>query len=94
MSKTKSTKKRLLTIPRLIILGLILFLGLMGLWFFLRDTLVRGLVQGIETLEAEGYQIGHGGLSVSGFPFSLSAQTQNISIKAPTGPTEDPGKNW
>ena len=91
MSKTK---KRLLTWPRLIIVGLVLFLCLMGLWFFLRDTLVKGLVQGIQTLESEGYQIGHGGLNVSGFPLSLTAHSQTISIKAPSGDPQDLSKNW
>ena len=88
------TKKRFITWPRLVILALIGLLAVMGLWLVVRNALVKGLVQGVQSMERDGYQIEHGGLSVSGFPFSISASSQNISIKAPSGTPSDPSKNW
>ncbi len=91
MSKTR---KKLITIPRLIILALVLMLLLMGAWIGLRSLLVKGLITGIEDMESQGYEVSHGGLSVAGFPFSLNASTDKISVRAPTSDMPDPAKNW
>ena len=87
-------RKKIITIPRLIILALIVMLVTMGMWIFLRSVLVKGLITGIGNLENQGYEIAHGGLTVSGFPFSIDASTNEISVRAPVSPRPDPSKNW
>ena len=86
--------KKLITIPRLIILALLAMLIIMGIWIFLRSALVKGLIDGIENLESQGYEISHGGLTVEGFPLSLNASSENVSVRAPTSQVPDPAKNW
>lgn len=87
-------RKRVITIPRLIILALVLLLLTMGIWIFLRGALVKGLIGGITNLENQGYEITHGGLTVEGFPFKLSAASKDIFIRAPRSNAPDPAKNW
>ncbi len=93
MRKTM-TKNKIITWPRLIILALLLMLLLMGAWIFLRNTLVKGLISNIANLESQGYEIGHGGLTVEGFPLSLRAASRDISVRAPISNMPDPAKNW
>ena len=88
------SKKKLITIPRIIILLLIVFLAIAGSWLGLRSLVASSMTNSIAELEQEGYEIGHGGLSVSGFPFVVDARTQNVSIAAPSSFEVDPSKNW
>ncbi len=60
----------------------------------MRGIMVKSLIGGIANLEKQNYEIGHGGLSVAGFPFTLDASTNNVSIRAPLSETPDPTKNW
>jgi len=87
-------RKKLITLPRLIILGIIVMIIIIGVWLALRAALVKGMTTGIATMETQGYQIGHGGLSVTGFPFTLNATTDKLSIRAPLSQDLDPSKNW
>ncbi len=87
-------KHRFLTWPKLIIALLICGLALMGFWIYMRDAIVRGVSDTINTLEDEGYKIGHGGLMVDGFPLSLRAKSKDVIITAPKSKLPDPSKNW
>lgn len=93
MAKGK-TKNKIITLPRLIILALLLMLLLMGTWIFLRNTLVKGLITNIASLESQGYEISHGGLTVEGFPLSLNASSRDILVRAPISSMPDPTKSW
>jgi len=88
------SKKKLITIPRIIILLLIIMLAIAGSWLGLRSLVASSMTNSIAELEQEGYEIGHGGLSVSGFPFVVDARTHNVSIAAPSSFEIDPSKNW
>ena len=90
---TKSKKKRF-TLPRLIILLLLIGVIIMGGWVFLRTALLSGLAHGMQNLEAQGYQIGHEGLEVQGFPLFIDASTDKIMLRAPASNTMEPSKNW
>ncbi len=90
----RKTENRLITIPRLIILALLLLVMTMGLWIFLRGALVKSLIGGIANLETQGYEVTHGGLTIEGFPFSISAVSQDISVRAPRSSTPSPVQNW
>lgn len=92
MSRTR--KNKIFTLPRLIIYALILMLAVFGLWMLLRAAIVKGVTAGIQDAEHQGYQIGHGGLSITGFPLKISAHSDDISIRAPTSSGNDPSKNW
>lgn len=92
MSRTRN--KKFFTLPRLIIWALLAMLVTFGLWLFLRGAIVKGMTTGIQNAEAQGYQIGHGGLSVTGFPFTVSANSNAVSVRAPTSQFNDPSKNW
>lgn len=96
MSQTKKTKlkRRIFTPIRLFILLLILMVLIMGVWLGLRTAIVKGITIGIRNMEAEGYQIAHGGLNVSGFPLSVNAASSDISVQAPAGAADDLSKNW
>jgi len=87
-------KKRILTIPRLIVLFVLLIIATMGVWLALRSIIATGMTTTISNLEQQGYEIGHGGLAVSGFPFVVDARTQNVSVQAPSSIDPDPSKNW
>jgi len=89
-----NAKRKLITIPRLIILALLGLGMLMGAWLGIRALLVKAIVGGIETLETEGYEVGHGGLVMAGFPFTVIASSADISVRAPTSALPDPTKNW
>ncbi|MBL4854628.1 MAG: DUF2125 domain-containing protein [Robiginitomaculum sp.] len=87
-------KKKLITIPRLIILALLILVMIMGAWLGIRTLLVNALVGNIKALEIEGYEVGHGGLTMAGFPFTVIASSTNISVRAPSSVLPDPVKNW
>jgi len=87
-------KQKRITIPRLIILALLILVMIMGAWLGIRTLLVNALVGSIKTLETEGYEIGHSGLIMAGFPFTVIASSADISVRAPTSVLPDPAKNW
>ncbi len=88
------TKRIFFTLPRLIILGLFFLVSIFCLWLFLRSVLTKSLTNGIENMEIQGYRIGHGGIDITGFPFSIQTQSGNISVQAPSGDKTDVTKNW
>jgi len=92
--KTKPKPRKLVTVPRLVILCLLILVLIMGAWIYVRGALVKGFVGSIANLESQNYQIGHDGLSISGFPFSVTAETNNVRIRAPISDRPDPTKNW
>ena len=92
--KPNRKKRRLFTPMRLFILLLIIIVLIMGVWLGLRTAIVKGMTIGIRNMEAQGYQVAHGGLSVGGFPLSVKAASSNISVQAPAGAQDDPSKNW
>jgi len=92
--KAKSTVRKLVTVPRLVIFCLLILVLIMGAWAYLRNTMVKGLIDGIATLESQDYEIGHGGLSIGGFPFFVNATTRDATLRAPISETPDPTKNW
>ena len=84
MSQTKkSFASRLFTWPKFIILLLLLGLGVMGLWIYMRDTILRGLNESINNLKAQGYQISYENIVIDGFPIQLNARTKDIIVKTP-----------
>lgn len=85
---------KLVTVPRVLIFCLLILVLIMGAWVYVRNSMVKGLMANIANLENQNYQIGHDGLHVSGFPFSVIAQTSDVSIQAPISATPDPTKNW
>ena len=87
-------RKKIITIPRIIILVLILIVATMGIWLALRSALVRGISNTIINLETQGYEIAHGGLSVQGFPLTLRADSDDIQIRTPRSADNAPGSNW
>lgn len=86
--------KRLFTFPRLIVLALVILIAIMAMWALLRKTLVDRLITNIEALEAQGYQVGHNSLTVSGFPFWLKADAQDVFVRAPVSAENFSGHNW
>lgn len=80
--------------PRLIIFCLLVLALIMGAWIYLRNVLVNNLVVSITNLESQNYQIGHDGLSISGFPFSVDAALGGAMVRAPISAIPDPTKNW
>jgi len=96
MSKPKKqkTKRRFFTPKRLFVLLLIIAILVMGAWLALRTAIVKGAEIGIGNMEAQGYQIAHGGLNVGGFPLSINATSSDISVQAPSGAQDDLSKNW
>ena len=92
--KPNRKKRRLFTPMRLFILLLIIIVLIMGVWLGLRTAIVKGMTIGIRNMEAQGYQVAHGGLSVGGFPLSVKAASSDISVQAPAGAQDDPSKNW
>ena len=56
--------------------------------------LVKNLMTGIENMEVQGYQIGHGGIAITGFPFTIQTSSDGVSIQAPNGNKTDISKNW
>ncbi len=91
MSKTKKT---LITMPRLILLTLLVMAAIVGGWLALRSVMVNIIMSNIKILEAEGYEVGHAGLTMAGFPFSIIANSEDILIRAPASNLPDPTKNW
>jgi len=89
-----NTKKPLITIPRLILLALLVIAIIIGGWLALRTVMVNVIMNNIKTLEAEGYEVGHAGLTMAGFPFSVIANSEAVLIRAPTSAVPDPTKNW
>lgn len=87
-------KNGFFTMSRLIFLICIGLACIAGLWFFLRSAIIKSTAQTIQNMESEGYQITHGGLSVTGFPFSAIANSSDISVQAPRGSLQDITKNW
>lgn len=87
-------RKKLFTIPRAIILFLLIIVSIMGVWLGLRTLIVKAMATSISNLEQQGFEIGHGGLSVTGFPFTVDARTQNVTISAPTSNEISPYTNW
>lgn len=94
MRKAKIKKNKLFTVPRLIILCLFVLVLIMGAWIFVRGALVKSLTASITNLESQNYQIGHEGLSIGGFPFSVNADVNDVTIRAPMSAAPDPSKNW
>lgn len=88
------TKRKLFTLPRLIILALFCLVSVFCIWLFMRSVLVKGLMTGIQDMETQGYQIGHGGIAITGFPFSIRTRSDGVSIQAPSGNKTDISKNW
>lgn len=88
------TRRKLLTLPRLIIIGLFCLVSVFCLWLFIRSTLIKTLMTGIENMEVQGYSIGHDGIAITGFPFSILTNSTNIFIQAPSGNKTDITKNW
>ena len=86
--------KKLFTLPKLIILILILLVAYMGLWFGLRSIVVSGISDSIAQLETDGYAVEHGGLSITGFPFTIDASSQNVAVKTTPSAVADPFQNW
>jgi hypothetical protein len=86
--------KKIFTIPRLIILVLLIVVSIMLLWLGLRSIIVKGMTDNIALLEEQGFEIGHGGLSVTGFPFTIDARTHDVSLRAPTSSTTGAMNNW
>lgn len=91
---SRAAKKGVFTLSRLIFLACVGLVCIAALWFFLRSAIVKGTAQTIQSMESEGYQIAHGGLSVTGFPFSATAHSSDISVRAPRGDLQDMTKNW
>lgn len=87
-------KKKFFRPARLIIWALIAMVSLFGLWLFMRAAIVKGMTVGIQKAEVQGYQIGHGGLDISGFPFKVIAHSNAVSVRAPTSTHNDSNKNW
>lgn len=87
-------KKGFFTFSRLIFLICIGLVCVVGLWLFLRSAIVKGTAETIQNMESKGYQITHGGLSVTGFPFNAIANSSDISVHAPRGTLGDMTKNW
>ncbi len=85
---------KLITIPRLIIFGLLILVLIMCAWVYLRNVLANNLVANITSLESQNYQIGHDGLKVSGFPFIVDAKLGDASVRGPISNTSDLVKNW
>lgn len=94
MPKTHTKKSRVFTLPRLIVLAIILILSFIAMWFALRAALVNALVNTIENSETQGYEIGHDALSVDGFPFSIQARSRSISVRAPNSQALSANTNW
>jgi len=93
-ANTKPKTRKLVTVPRLVILCLLILVLIMGAWIYVRGAVVKSFVGSIANLESQNYQIGHDGLSISGFPFSVTAETNNVRIRAPISDKPDPTKNW
>ncbi|NNC38537.1 MAG: DUF2125 domain-containing protein [Acidimicrobiales bacterium] len=81
--------RKVFSIPGLITLTLLLIIAYLGLWVYLRSTVASGVASYISELKMEGYQVEHGGLSIKGFPFSINAQTPNLTIQ--TAPNTSAG---
>ncbi len=90
----RKAKNKLITIPRLIILALLVLAMIMGVWLVVRSLMVNVVTDGTKTLEAEGYAVSHDELTLAGFPFKVIANSANISVRAPTSSLPDPSKNW
>jgi len=88
------TANKLVTMPRLVIFCLLVLVLIMGAWVYLRNGVVNSLIISTANLESQNYQIGHDGLSISGFPFSVNAALGGASLRAPISATPDPTKNW
>ncbi len=78
-------KSKLFTLPRLIIFLLVIMVAIMCMWLGLRALLVNKIVSNIKQYQAQGYQINHGGLSITGFPFNIETNSRNVSVGAPNG---------
>ena len=92
MNTEEKKKKKFL--PRLIFWLIVAAILFIGLWFGLRAALVKSVSTGIDNLKTQGYQVNHDGLTVTGFPFSIDANSSGITLQAPTSQNLDPAKNW
>lgn len=90
----KSHRKRFLTWPKLFILALLLGITVMSGWVILRGLIVKQLAQSINDLETQGYQIGHEGLNIRGFPFYMNIESDKVMVRAPASTVLSPDKNW
>ncbi len=88
------TRRKFITLPRIIILALMGLVSIFCFWLFLRAGLVKAIEKNIHNIESQGYQLTHEELFVSGFPFTLKANTSNISLHKPKANTGSSGGNW
>ncbi|PHR61627.1 MAG: hypothetical protein COA43_02535 [Robiginitomaculum sp.] len=91
---SKTVKKKFITAPRILIFVGFCFAVLFTVWLLLRSAIIKGVSTQIKIAESQGYLVNHEGLSITGFPFQIIAKSQEISVRAPTSPLNDPAKNW
>ncbi len=88
------TKRKRIGLTALLILFILILIGTIVFWLVLRQQFLSGYDEGVKTLKAQGYEITAPPLTVSGFPFFIDTQTQDLTIIAPKGDYQDSSKNW
>lgn len=81
-------------LPRSLGVFFVASLLLIGLWFALRSLVADGFTQTINDGELQGFEISHGGLVVTGFPFFIHAKSQNISVHPPARTETNQANSW
>ncbi|MBL4869841.1 MAG: DUF2125 domain-containing protein [Robiginitomaculum sp.] len=87
-------RRKFFTLKRLTMLGIFIGIVISVFWLIVRSQMVKALSSGIEMVEKQGYQIGHGGIIITGFPHSIHLSSDDISVAAPPGQNRDVSKNW
>ncbi|WP_020590924.1 DUF2125 domain-containing protein [Kiloniella laminariae] len=68
-----------------IILCILVFALAVAYWFWAAKQMETGLSRWVEKQQARGFEITHGELALSGFPFIVKASLQNPKIRSPEG---------